>query len=303
MTVDAAAVLPKEYFTEPNRKFLVLFNVFGYGGDYHRWSGANSASDNLEDIPVIKVYLDGNCALGHSVYANSDNNGLWGDALTKEFIPELEKKYRCNGARLITGHNSDGWSSLWLQTQYPKIFDGCWSSSPDPVDFISFQKINLYEAKNMFYDKNDHQNLVATVAGFFPWNTMKTAYQMENVIYRGEQMHSFDAVFSKKGSDGNPERICNAQTGEINRSTFEHWKKYDVASNLKNNWNSLKADLDGKGRITVGNQDNFLLNYAVKLLDKQMKELNSNFQFAYYPGDHFTLATPEFMKDGNHFLK
>jgi len=29
-------------------------------------------------------------SLGHSVYANSDNNGPWGDALIKEFIPALE---------------------------------------------------------------------------------------------------------------------------------------------------------------------------------------------------------------------
>lgn len=34
-----------------------------------------------------------------------------------------------------------------------------------------------------------------------------------------------------------------------------------------------------------------------------MKELRLNCQFTYYPGDHFTLATPEFIKDSNHFLK
>ena len=40
-----------------------------------------------------------------------------------------------------------------------------------------------------------------------------------------------------------------------------------------------------------------------------MKELNSNFQFAYYPGDHFTAYTPdwtlrpEYRKDGNQFLE
>ncbi len=303
MTVDAAVVLPKEYHTEPNKKFPIIFTVFGYGGDYHELSGSPSPSQNLEDVPVIMVYLDGNCSLGHSVYANSENNGPWGDALTNEFIPLLEKKYRSDGSRLLTGHSSGGWTVLWLQTQYPKVFAGCWSSSPDPVDFRSFQKINLYEDKNMFYDKNGAQNLIATVAGFIPWSTMKTFYQMESVVYRGEQMHSFDAVFSKKGTDGKPERICNNETGAINPVTFSHWKKYDISANLRNNWDSLKSDLDGKVRVTVGNQDNFLLNYAVKLLDTQMKELNSTFQFAYYPGDHFTLATPEFEKDGIHFLK
>jgi len=39
------------------------------------------------------------------------------------------------------------------------------------------------------------------------------------------------------------------------------------------------------------------------LLDGEMKKLNSAFVFAYYPGDHFTIATPEFFKDGNGFLE
>ena len=303
MTVDAAIILPKEYYKNPTRKFPVLFNVSGYGGDYHRYSGDTIPSPKVDTTAVIKVYLDGNCALGHSVYANSANNGPWGDALITEFIPLLEKNYRCNGARLLTGHSSGGWTVLWLQTEYPKEFIACWSSSPDPVDFRSFQKINLYEDKNMFYNKDDSQRLVATVAGFFPWATMKNAYQMEHVVYRGEQMHSFDAVFSKKGTDGIPESICNSETGAINTKTFENWKKYDIALNLKNNWETLKPDLEGKLRISVGNQDNFLLNFAVKLLEAQMKELNSTFQFAYYPGDHFTVSTPEYRKEGYMFLE
>ena len=303
MTVDGAVILPKEYYNEPNRKFPVLFNVSGYGGDYHRFSGDTIPSPGLDSIPVIKVFLDGNCSLGHSVYANSDNNGPWGDALTMEFIPMLEKKYRCNGARLLMGHSSGGWTVLWLQTQYPKVFDGCWSSSPDPVDFRNFQKINLYEDKNMYYDKDSSLRLVATVAGSIPWATMKNVYQMENIVYRGEQMHSFDAVFSKKGIDNKPQSICNINTGEINAAVFSNWKKYDIALSLRNNWESIKSELDGKVRVSVGSQDNFLLNYAVTMLEMQMKNLNSTFQFAYYPGDHFTVFTPEYRKEGFQFLK
>jgi predicted alpha/beta superfamily hydrolase len=35
-----------------------------------------------------------------------------GDALVKEFIPELEKQYRCDGARFVRGHSSGGWAAL-----------------------------------------------------------------------------------------------------------------------------------------------------------------------------------------------
>lgn len=303
MTVDAAVILPKEYYTEPKRKFPILFTVSGYGGDYHSYSDKIKPSRELDSIAVIQVFLDGNCSLGHSVYANSDNNGPWGDALTTEFISLLEKNFRANGARLITGHSSGGWTVLWLQTQYPKVFDACWSSAPDPVDFRAFQKINIYEDKNMFYAADGSQFMVATVAGFFPWASAKMAYQMENVVYRGEQMHSFDAVFSGKGANGLPENICNSVTGEIDGAVVENWKKYDIALQLKNNWNTLKSELNGKIRISIGNQDNFLLNYAVMSLETQMKELGSNFQFAYFPGDHFTVGTPDYKKEGTQFLK
>jgi len=303
VSVDAAVLLPKEYQADPGRTFPVLFIVFGYGGDYHSLSGDTVPGNPFDTTVCIRVFLDGNCSLGHSVYANSDNNGPWGDALTSEFIPMLEKKFRCNGARLLTGHSSGGWTVLWLQTHYPKIFAGCGSSSPDPVDFRNFQKVNLYEDRNMFYGKDSSLRSVATVAGYFQWVSMKTIYQMENVIYRGEQMHSFDAVFSGKARDGMPQRLCDPLTGDIDSLTVNHWKQYDISLYLRNNWDALRHDLDGKVRVSVGEQDNFLLNYAVHMLDNEMNKIHSGFKFTYYPGDHFTVSTPQYRKEIYQFLE
>ena len=302
-TINVAVELPKGYTEDPQRKFPVLYYVFGYGGDYHRLSGNNNPAMPIDTTPCIRVILDGNCPLGHNVYANSDNNGPWGDALIKELIPQIEKQYRTNSARLLTGHSSGGWTVLWLQTHYPTVFTACWSSSPDPVDFRNFQRVNLYEDKNMFYAKDSTLRLVATVAGRIPWATTKQFYRMENVISRGEQMHSFDAVFSQKNKDGEPASLCDASTGEINPTTVEHWKKYDISLYLRNNWNQLQPDLKGKVRVSVGEQDNFLLNYAVHVLDDEMKKLDAGFEFGYYPGDHFTVSTPEYRVAGYKFLE
>ena len=303
MTVDAAVILPAEYFKEPQTRFPVVFIVSGYGGDYLRYSGDTvTRSFPIDSMPFITVYLDGNCALGHSVYANSDNNGPWGDALTKEFIPLLEKNFRTNGARFLRGHSSGGWTVLYLQSHYPTVFAGCWSSAPDPVDFRDYQNVNLYEKENLLYDKQGNLRMVGTVAGRFPWASSKQAYGAERVIYRGEQMHSFDAVFSARGADGNPERICDPFTGVLNEKVFEHWKNYDLSLYLRTNWDKLKKDLAGKIRVTVGEQDNFLLNGAVHLLEKEMKALGANMSFEYFPGDHFTVGTAEYRQKGLKFL-
>jgi hypothetical protein len=122
------------------------------------------------------------------------------------------------------------------------------------------------------------------------------------VISRGEQMHSFDAVFSPKGKDGNPETICDPRSGEVNKKVFEHWKNYDISLYLRTNWDKLQKDLYGKIRVSVGEQDNFLLNHAVHLLDGEMKKLNTGFVFEYFPGDHFTVSTQEYRSAANHFL-
>jgi hypothetical protein len=53
----------------------------------------------------------------------------------------------------------------------------------------------------------------------------------------------------------------------------------------------------------VGDQDNFLLNYPVHLFDDEMKKIDAGFVFAYYPGDHFTVSTPEYKTAGYQFLE
>lgn len=301
MTINAAVQLPAAYYKEPNRKFAVQFVVFGYGSDYHRFSGVKQATTLLDTVACIRVFLDGNNPLGHSAYANSKNTGPWGDALTKELIPLLEQRFRCNGARLLGGHSSGGWSALWLQTHYPDLFIACAASSPDFVDFRSFSKVNLYQDSNLYYNSKGEVNPWGTVAGRFPFAYLKDAYQVEHVISRGEQQHSFDAVFGGKDADGRPESLVNTETGTINKAVAEHWKEYDISLYLRTNWDKLKKDLDGKIRISIGNDDNFSLNYSVKMLEEEMKKINAGVTVVYYPGDHFTLNTPQYGKDLTDF--
>lgn len=310
VTVDAAVILPKEYFKEPNRKFPVHFIVSGFGGDYHIDDHRFSVKEDSEGMSIpldttacIAVYLDGNCPTGHSTYANSENNGPWGDALVNEFIPLLEKKYRCNGARLLSGHSSGGWTVLWLQVNYASTFAGCWSSSPDPVDFRNFQKVNLYADKNMFYDDKNELRVDASVGGRIPWIYLRDDYRIEDVTYRGEQYASWNAVWGKKAKDGSPEKICSMKTGEIDSMVVEHWKAYDISLLLRNNWQQLKPELDNKIRVSTGNHDNYFLNKSVELLEVETKKLNANFVYAYYPGDHFTINYPEYKKAGYAFLE
>jgi hypothetical protein len=301
--LKAAVNLPKEYFQYPDKNYPVIFCITGFGGSYKKGLGKKRFLSQLGEQAAIVVLLDGKCPEGHSVYANSDVNGPWGDALVKELIPALDEKYRTNHAMLLHGHSSGAWSSLWLQVNYPTTFAGAWASSPDQVDFRNYQNKNIYEIDNMFYDRKGNLFADVTIAGKIPVTSAKDFYGIENVIYRGCQLHSFDAVFGGYDKDENRIRLVNMPSGEINKKALPLWKRYDLSIILRENWSKIRKDLDGKIRISVGTNDNFYLNRSVELLEEEMDKLDANFEFKYYSGVHFKLYTAEYRQDGMHFLE
>ncbi len=294
-SIRAAVILPPQYDAEPTRKFPVLYEVPGFGGNHYMYSGFNNPGPTQRGgEPFIYVVLNPDCPTGHSVFADSANNGPWGKALTAEFIPALESRFRALNdvaARFVTGHSSGGWSSLWLQVTYPDVFGGVWSTAPDPVDFRDFQRIDLYDSKsNMFVDPQGAPRPIArigTEAKLF----YRSFSDMERPLGRGEQLGSFDAVFSPRGKDGEPRPLWNRDTGAIDPTVANAWKKYDIGLTLRNNWKTLGPKLKGKIHLYMGDLDTFYLEGATKLLKNDLAALGSDAVIEIVPGDHFTMMS------------
>ena len=53
------------------------------------------------------------------------------------------------------GGSTGGWESLAWQIFYPDRLNGVWSFCPDPVDFSSFQAIDIYNDDNAFYPNSE----------------------------------------------------------------------------------------------------------------------------------------------------
>jgi len=303
--IRAAVILPAQYYTETKRRFPVYFMVAGFGGGYIHYSSSESsdtsASVPLDTVACIKVYLDGDCSLGHSTYANSDNNGPVGDAFAYEFIPELDKQYRTNGARLIRGHSSGGWTVVYLLTHYPKLFVAGNASAPDAVDFRQFSFTNLYQDKKL----NDYVDGLTMdrppILDSVVYDKPNIGHSIEDIFYRGQQNVSFDAVFGPKGGNGLPQLMFEPATLAINPAVVVYWKRYDLTQYIITHWPALKNDLQGKLRISVGTED-LVQNPAVKLMEKEMEKIGANISFAYYPGNHFSVVTAEYKKAWDGFL-
>lgn len=294
-----AVLLPASYYDEPERRYPVIFQIPGFGGDHYSATITEPIREtNGLGIEFIRVLLDPSCPLGHHVFADSANNGPRGQALIDEFIPEFDRQFRSLAkpvGRIVTGHSSGGWSSLWLQVTYPDTFGGVWSTSPDPVDFRDFQQINLYRSgENMYVDTQGQPRPIARVGG-----AVRLWYrgfdQMEWTLGPGGQLHSFEAVFSPRGVDGQPLLVWDRQTGTVNTQVSKHWEKYDIRLQLERNWQALGPQLKGKLRVHMGDQDTFYLEGATRLLKESLAKLGSDAIVELHPGkDHGNILSPDF---------
>jgi len=296
--ISAAVRLPPTYTQNLERRYPVVFEIPGFGGALrHGMKETKPYAPASSGVEFIHVFLDPNCPLGHHVFADSANNGPVGKAFVEEFIPALDQQYRTTGSpqgRFLTGHSSGGWSSLWLQVTYPDVFNGTWSTAPDPVDFRDFQRINLYRhGENMYVDPRDERRPLARVGGrTIVW--YDDFARMEDILGPGGQLHSFEAVFSERGADGWPRLIWNRRTGAVDSQVAESWKRYDIRLILEENWATLGPKLAGKLHVFMGGADTFYLEGATKLLKESLQKLGSDAVVEIHPGaDHYTLMTPE----------
>jgi len=292
---QAAIVLPEGYDPKRPELYPFLVDISGFGGD-HRSHGRYSrpGGTRFDGVDFVVIVPDPNCRFGHHVFADSDNNGPVGTAFVTEFLPEIEKRYHCGGKRdyrLLTGHSSGGWSSLWLMVAYPAYFGGTWSTAPDPVDFHDFQKIDLYQPKsNIFTDEGGKLRPLSRGGRAMIY---KNFHDMEQPMKRGGQLQSFQAVFGPIGDDGFPKPLWD-NTGKTDPSVFEHWKPYDIVAKIEREWPKNASLLKGRIRVYMGTQDTFLLEGAVVRLKALMDKLDPTATVELVEGkDHGSLMTQE----------
>jgi pimeloyl-ACP methyl ester carboxylesterase len=297
--MQAGVVLPPGYTKNPAQRYPTVYEVHGYGGTHlNAWRRGPELVQQMAEgktPEMIYVFLNAKCPLGHHVFADSVNNGPWGHALTAELIPYLEKKFRMDArvsGRFLTGHSSGGWSTLWLQVNYPEVFGGTWSTSPDPVDFHKFTGPDLTKTppQNFYWGADGHPYNLVRFHGR-EIMTLQDYALLERVEgYFGGQMASFDAVFSPRGADGQPMPLFDRETGRIDPAVQKYWERYDITRLLKNNWATLGPKLRGKLHIIVGTADTFHLEEAVYVLRDELKSLNSDAKIEFIEGrDHFDL--------------
>jgi len=244
---------------------------------YKEWTGPNFPRVLIIEIQHANPYYDDSYAV------NSANLGPYGDAIVKELIPYIEKKFRGLGtgwSRFMYGGSTGGWEALAAQIFYPDDFNGCYAACPDPIDFRAYTVVDIYKDKNAYWAEGPFKRVARPGHRDYLGHLSATLEQMNRLELvlgtkgrSGDQWDIWEAVYSPVGPDGYPVRLWDKRSGVIDHKVAEYWREnYDLSYILRRDWNKgLGKKLQGKIHLYVGDMDNYYLNNAVYLTEEFLK--------------------------------
>jgi S-formylglutathione hydrolase FrmB len=146
--VRYCAFLPDSFDQDKTRQYPVLYYLHGLGDNeqsllnFGGWDVISELRRQGKVGDFIVLAPSG----GHTFYLNSaDGKAKYEDFFMREFIPQMEKKYRAEGTRAtrgITGVSMGGYGALRLAFKYPDEFAAVSAQMPAliadlPKDFTA----------------------------------------------------------------------------------------------------------------------------------------------------------------------
>ena len=304
--LNAYVLLPRDYDTHPNAHYPAVYANSHSEAPY----SFTTTPATPEEIADAKT---GNVQTGYDFYktwtsdgyprffaiapfvsspyfleaydVDSANNGPYGQAVTQELIPFLEKTFRIIPkpyARFVQGASTGGWETLALQLKYPDFFGGAWVFNPDPISFAHWQNINIYTEDNLFSVPSgpfltQERTFRRSVEGQATI-TQRQLAQFEAVqgdhVRSGHQLAIWEASYGPIGDDGYPVPLFDDRTGKIDHKVAEYMRDhgYDLTEYTRKNWSTLGPKLSDKLNFISGEMDNFYLNLGVYDFQDMVKD-------------------------------
>jgi len=126
--VRYCAYLPASFDADKTRRFPVLYYLHGLGDNEQSLlnTGGWDLVEDLRRTGKVGDFILLAPSAGHTFFLNSaDGKIRYEDFLLKEFMPQMEKKYRGEGVaatRGITGVSMGGFGALRMAFKYPQQF-------------------------------------------------------------------------------------------------------------------------------------------------------------------------------------
>ena len=309
MYIGAEVLLPRGFEDHPNVRYPSVYTFGHFGGPFNFTTdpatNTPGAQANARDANVrtgyefsqewlgdnfprfVAITLDHPSPYFIESYAlNSANNGPYGDAITQELMPYLEREFRLIRepyARIAEGASTGGWEALAMQVHYPELFGGAWVFNPDPIDFTRYQLTDIYKEDNMFTLKiNDwitQEKPFRRSREGHPLVDLRTLAALEGMLgSKGRsyyQLGIWQTTHGPVGPDGYPVMLYDYKTGVINKDVVKYMREngFDLSGYARDNWATLGPKLRGKLNFFAGEMDDFYLNLAVYRFEEMIAEV------------------------------
>ena len=253
---------------------------------YKKWTSKNFPRFLVIEIQHQNPYYDDSYAV------NSANIGPYGDAITYELIPHVEKMFNGVGkgwGRFLYGGSTGGWEALAVQVFYPKEYNGCFAACPDPIDFRAYTVVDIYNDENAYYKEGSFKKIlrpgIRNGKGHIKTQLIdmnRREYILGDNSRSGDQWDIWQAVYSPSDENGYPKPIWDKLSGEIDHDVAKYWmENYDLRYIMERDWDKIGNDLKGKINIYCGDMDNYYLNNAVVLTEDFLENTTN----PYYSGE------------------
>ncbi|NVJ87385.1 MAG: esterase [Algoriphagus sp.] len=156
---NVTVYLPPSYFSNPEKRFPVLYMLHGFTDTDSQWFGWEDHWINLQNVieqslaeglskEMIVVMPNAYNRFKGSMYASSATIGDWETFVTQELVSYIDKNYRTipnRNSRGLAGHSMGGYGTLRLGMKNPDIYAAIYALSPCCMDGTASTNPELME--------------------------------------------------------------------------------------------------------------------------------------------------------------
>jgi enterochelin esterase-like enzyme len=285
---DLPVYLPPSYYNS-STEYPVVLCLSGFSGSAWSWFNFQAWLPTMDErmdslvasgVPeLILVFPDCFTRYGGSQYLDSSAVGDYSSYLTEEVIPFVDQMYRTKKDRRfrgIMGKSSGGFGAITMAMNRPDIFSAVGCHSGDMYfeycyvqDFTSaFRLILKYGGIHSLIEKFDQ----ISKTGKDDHALLNTLAMSACYSPNPEMPHLFDLPFDEK-------------TGELRKSVWKKWKKFDPVQVVKSKGKNLKNF--GVVYLDCGMRDEFGLFVGSRIFAKELRKQGIPHMYEEFEGGHF----------------
>lgn len=280
--------LPPSY---PEKRYPVYYVLAGFTGtgESHLqggpWSEALPARlDRLIAAGAMReaivVMPDGFTRYGGSQYINSSATGRYEDAIVKDLVPRIDRRYPTNGRRAVLGKSSGGFGALVLGMRHPDVFQAVACHSGD----MGFEYCYLPDFPKAADTLRRHGGLARFLRA---WEKMPK--RMSGSLHPAINTIAMASCYSPhpKARMGF-ELPFDESTGAFRPEVWRRWKAWDPLELLERHARGLRRMR--RVFLDCGTRDPFGLHHGARAFTARAKILGINVLHEEFEDDHSGLS-------------